>query len=313
MPFATALLVNVRAEVAGVGGPGAPGAPGAPGGRAGARAAPPSPPAGGDRLGRRPAGPEPGPGPGHGGLRGGPGCARADGPPALMATFGGLVGYPGLNGAGIAHSQNALANGVWRHGLPHYPLKRVLLEQDLLAGCLEVFDRARLASCGNYVLADRTPAPRWTRVPPRTATRCSSSRAGRGGAHQPLPQPPLLPPGSDCWSACPIPPLAANGCRALLRSPSTAGSRWRRSSPLPARPRPGGAGRGDLPPRAVAPDEDHRLDHRRAGRRADCTSPGATPARGSTPPTAWNRASRSGRLQRYRASAGPQGAKATVA
>jgi isopenicillin-N N-acyltransferase like protein len=77
-----------------------------------------------------------------------------DGPPVVMATFGGLVGYPGLNGEGVAHVQNALANGAWRHALPHYPLKRVLLEQGSVAGCLGVFDRAPLASCGNYVLAD---------------------------------------------------------------------------------------------------------------------------------------------------------------
>lgn len=79
-----------------------------------------------------------------------------DGPPVVMATFGGLVGYPGLNGAGVAHSQNALANGDWRHALPHYPLKRVLLEQRDVQGCLRVFERAQLASCGNYVLADGT-------------------------------------------------------------------------------------------------------------------------------------------------------------
>jgi isopenicillin-N N-acyltransferase-like protein len=79
-----------------------------------------------------------------------------DGPPAVMATFGGLVGYPGLNAAGVAHSQNALSNGVWRHALPHYPMKRVLFEQTDVAGCLRVFDRAPLASCGNYVLGDRS-------------------------------------------------------------------------------------------------------------------------------------------------------------
>ncbi len=79
-----------------------------------------------------------------------------DGPPMLMATFGGLVGYPGLNGAGVAFFQNALSNGVWRHALPHYPLKRALLEQRDVAACLGMFDRAALASCGNYVLGDRT-------------------------------------------------------------------------------------------------------------------------------------------------------------
>lgn len=81
-----------------------------------------------------------------------------NGPPSIMATFGGLVGYPGMNGAGVAHFQNALSNGVWRHALPHYPMKRALLEQKDVAGCLRVMDRAPLASCGNYVLGDRSGA-----------------------------------------------------------------------------------------------------------------------------------------------------------
>jgi isopenicillin-N N-acyltransferase-like protein len=143
--FATALLVNVRAEVAGV------------------RAAAPQRPDGCTSFAA-----------GRGATAGGAVFlgqnqdqdpemeafgvvvrVRPDeGPPAVMATFGGLVGYPGVNGAGVAFFQNALANGVWRHGLPHYPLKRVLLEQATVEDCLGVFDRAPLASCGNYVLGD---------------------------------------------------------------------------------------------------------------------------------------------------------------
>ena len=78
------------------------------------------------------------------------------GPPIVMATFGGLVGYPGVNGAGVAFTQNALSNGTWRHALPHYPLKRVLLEQTSLDGCLAAIERASLASCGNMALGDST-------------------------------------------------------------------------------------------------------------------------------------------------------------
>jgi isopenicillin-N N-acyltransferase-like protein len=77
-----------------------------------------------------------------------------EGPPALMATFGGLVGYPGVNGDGVAFAQNALANGVWRHALPHYPLKRVFLEQSSVEGCVEAIGRARVASCANTMLGD---------------------------------------------------------------------------------------------------------------------------------------------------------------
>ncbi len=153
VPFATALLVNVRAEVAGV----TAAAAGTGGAIEGctAFAAGRGATAAGDVLLGQNQDQAPDMEPFGVVVR-----VRPDGgPPALMASFGGLVGYPGLNGAGVAHFQNALANGVWRHGLPHYPLKRVLLEQDSLAGCLEVFDRARLTSCGNYVLADRSGHP----------------------------------------------------------------------------------------------------------------------------------------------------------
>ena len=79
-----------------------------------------------------------------------------EGPSMLMATFGGLVGYPGVNGDGVAFAQNSLANGVWRHALPHYPLKRALLEQSSVDGCVEAVGRARLASCGNMMLGDKS-------------------------------------------------------------------------------------------------------------------------------------------------------------
>jgi isopenicillin-N N-acyltransferase-like protein len=79
-----------------------------------------------------------------------------DSPAALMCTFAGLVGYPGINAAGVALFQNALSTSVWRaRGMPHYLLKRVLLEQETLAGCLDVLRRARLCSSTSYVLADR--------------------------------------------------------------------------------------------------------------------------------------------------------------
>jgi isopenicillin-N N-acyltransferase-like protein len=77
------------------------------------------------------------------------------GPRILTATFAGLIGYGGINSAGVGLMQNSLANSVWRFGLPHYPLKRAFLEQQDVAGCLRLLDRARLGSCANYVLCDR--------------------------------------------------------------------------------------------------------------------------------------------------------------
>ena len=78
-----------------------------------------------------------------------------DGPNMLTATFGGLIAYGGINSAGVGIMQNSLANSVWRLGLPHYPLKRSLLQQESIDGCLAQFDRAPLGSCANYVLCDR--------------------------------------------------------------------------------------------------------------------------------------------------------------
>jgi isopenicillin-N N-acyltransferase-like protein len=78
------------------------------------------------------------------------------GPSMLMCTFGGLVGYSGLNSAGVAAFQNALSTPAWRaSGIPHYFMKRRLLEQTTLSGCLDAVARARTCSSGNYVLADR--------------------------------------------------------------------------------------------------------------------------------------------------------------
>jgi len=80
-----------------------------------------------------------------------------EGPAILMCTFAGLVGYLGLNAAGIAVFQNAVSTRTWRgDGMPHYFMKRVLLEQTSLAGCLAVLGQAQVCSSGNYLLVDAT-------------------------------------------------------------------------------------------------------------------------------------------------------------
>ena len=77
------------------------------------------------------------------------------GPTMLMATFPGLLAYNGINSAGIGYAMNALANSVWRMGLPHYPVKRALYQQTTLAGCVDVFRRAQVGSCANNLIVDR--------------------------------------------------------------------------------------------------------------------------------------------------------------
>ncbi len=79
-----------------------------------------------------------------------------DKPKMLMWTFGGMLGYHGLNSAGVAQFANDLGEGgpPARFGLPHYPFKRLLLECSSLAEVVDLFERLPLASNGNYVVCD---------------------------------------------------------------------------------------------------------------------------------------------------------------
>ena len=78
------------------------------------------------------------------------------GPAILMCSFAGLVGYPGINSHGVSFFQNALSNRDWRRdGMPHYFLKRVLLEQGDVRSCLASLAEAQVCSSANYVITDR--------------------------------------------------------------------------------------------------------------------------------------------------------------
>jgi isopenicillin-N N-acyltransferase-like protein len=97
------------------------------------------------------------------------------GPRMLMATFGGVLGYVGINSAGVGFVHNALANSVWRMGLPHYPLKRAILQQESIEGVLRQFDRAPLGSCANYVVSDRDHVVDIEATPDRCAVLSASN------------------------------------------------------------------------------------------------------------------------------------------
>lgn len=75
-------------------------------------------------------------------------------PAALMFTFAGQLGYAGMNDRGVAHFANALYDAPWRPGLPHYPLKRVMLEQETVGDCIDLLQKFRTCSAANVVLAD---------------------------------------------------------------------------------------------------------------------------------------------------------------
>jgi isopenicillin-N N-acyltransferase-like protein len=81
------------------------------------------------------------------------------GPAIVMCTFAGLVGYPGINSLGVSFVQNALSTHDWRRdGMPHYLLKRVLLEQQDARGCTAAASQACVCSSQNYVITDRSGA-----------------------------------------------------------------------------------------------------------------------------------------------------------
>ena len=72
-------------------------------------------------------------------------------PRVVMFTFAGQLGYSGMNSLGIAHFANGLYNCPWRLALPHYPLKRVCLEQEDLDQCVDILASHPACSAGNMV------------------------------------------------------------------------------------------------------------------------------------------------------------------
>jgi isopenicillin-N N-acyltransferase-like protein len=76
-------------------------------------------------------------------------------PEVLIWTFGGMIGYHGMNSAGVAHFANALGGGPkGRFGLPHYPVKRMMLECTSVQDAVQLLRSSPLNSNGNYVLCD---------------------------------------------------------------------------------------------------------------------------------------------------------------
>ena len=76
-------------------------------------------------------------------------------PEILMWTFGGMLGYHGINWLGVAHFANALGGGPpWKFALSHYPVKRLMLECRSLPEVMTLLKSIPVCSNGNYVLCD---------------------------------------------------------------------------------------------------------------------------------------------------------------
>lgn len=78
-----------------------------------------------------------------------------DKPQVLMWTFGGMIGYSGINDRGVCHFANDLGGGPPPcFGMPHYPLKRLIFEHETLEDIVPLFKNVPLWANGNYVLCD---------------------------------------------------------------------------------------------------------------------------------------------------------------
>ena len=75
-------------------------------------------------------------------------------PRALMFTFAGQLGYHGMNEHGVSNFTNGIQDFDWQPGLPHYPLKRVMMEKQSAAECVELLRNERACGAANIVLCD---------------------------------------------------------------------------------------------------------------------------------------------------------------
>jgi len=76
-------------------------------------------------------------------------------PEVLIWTFGGMLGYHGINSAGVGKFENALGGGPRsRFALPHYPVLRMIYECDRLEQVLDLLRRMPAEYNVNFMLCD---------------------------------------------------------------------------------------------------------------------------------------------------------------
>jgi isopenicillin-N N-acyltransferase-like protein len=77
-------------------------------------------------------------------------------PEVLIWTFGGMLGYHGMNSAGVAHFSNALSGGPRaRFGMPEYVYERMMLECGTTEEAIDILRRLPVASNENFMICDR--------------------------------------------------------------------------------------------------------------------------------------------------------------
>ncbi len=77
-------------------------------------------------------------------------------PAVLIWTFGGMLGYHGMNSAGVAHFSNALSGGpASQFGMPEYVYERLMLECSSVEQVIDSLRKLPLASNENFMICDR--------------------------------------------------------------------------------------------------------------------------------------------------------------
>lgn len=75
-------------------------------------------------------------------------------PSILLFTFAGVIGYIGINSYGISIWDNQLMCPGWKIGIPHYFVKRLVLEQRTLFESVDLLKKLEHASSENFVMTD---------------------------------------------------------------------------------------------------------------------------------------------------------------
>jgi len=77
-------------------------------------------------------------------------------PEILQYSFAGLLGYMGMNDAGLAVAINLIVSAGWNVGVPPYLIARKFLECNSIDECLTTLENLPLASSRSFLITDKT-------------------------------------------------------------------------------------------------------------------------------------------------------------
>jgi predicted choloylglycine hydrolase len=76
-------------------------------------------------------------------------------PKIIQYCFSGLLGYMGMNDAGVGVAINLVVSGNWQIGIPPYLIVRKFLECDSIDKCLKLLEDIKIASSRSFLIMDK--------------------------------------------------------------------------------------------------------------------------------------------------------------